>query len=70
MSLRNRNLIVYRSKGLKILCRYGSKPTFPINIKINQPFITYFHGQNVAHKMNLKTAVERGVLVPIRCVRL
>ena len=26
--------------------------------------------QNVAHKMNLKTAVERGVLVPIRCVRL
>ena len=26
--------------------------------------------QNVAHKMDLKTAVERGVLVPIRCVRV
>lgn len=26
--------------------------------------------QNVAHKMNLKTAVERGVLVPIRCIRV
>ena len=26
--------------------------------------------QNVAHKMNLKTAVERGILVPIRCVRV
>ena len=25
--------------------------------------------QNVAHKMDLKTAVERGVLVPIRCIR-
>ena len=25
--------------------------------------------QNVAHKMDLKTAVERGILVPIRCVR-
>ena len=24
--------------------------------------------QNVAHKMDLKTAVERGVLVPIRCI--
>lgn len=26
--------------------------------------------QNVAHKMDLKTAVERGVLVPIRCIRV
>ena len=26
--------------------------------------------QNVAHKMDLKTAVERGILVPIRCVRV
>lgn len=26
--------------------------------------------QNVAHKMGLKTAVERGVLVPIRCIRV
>lgn len=26
--------------------------------------------QNVAHKMDLKTAVERGVLVPIRCIRI
>lgn len=26
--------------------------------------------QNVAHKMNLKTAVERGILVPIRCIRV
>ena len=26
--------------------------------------------QNVAHKMDLKTAVEHGVLVPIRCVRV
>lgn len=26
--------------------------------------------QNVAHKMELKTAVERGVLVPIRCIRV
>ena len=26
--------------------------------------------QNVAHKMDLKTAVERGVLVPLRCVRV
>ena len=26
--------------------------------------------QNVAHKMDLQTAVERGVLVPIRCVRV
>ena len=26
--------------------------------------------QNVAPKMDLKTAVERGVLVPIRCVRV
>ena len=25
---------------------------------------------NVAHKMDLKTAVERGVLVPIRCIRV
>ena len=26
--------------------------------------------QNVAHKMDLKTAVERGILVPIRCIRV
>lgn len=26
--------------------------------------------QNVAHKMDLKTAVEKGELVPIRCVRV
>ena len=26
--------------------------------------------QNVAHKMDLKIAVERGVLVPIRCIRV
>ena len=26
--------------------------------------------QNIAHKMDLKTAVERGVLVPIRCIRV
>lgn len=26
--------------------------------------------QNVAHKMDLKTAVDRGVLVPIRCIRV
>lgn len=26
--------------------------------------------QNVAHKMDLKTAIERGVLVPIRCIRV
>ena len=26
--------------------------------------------QNVAHKMDLKTAAERGVLVPIRCIRV
>lgn len=26
--------------------------------------------QSVAHKMDLKTAVERGVLVPIRCIRV
>ena len=26
--------------------------------------------QNVAHKMDLKTAVEHGVLVPIRCIRV
>ena len=26
--------------------------------------------QNVAHKMDLKTAVERGVLVSIRCIRV
>ena len=26
--------------------------------------------QNVVHKMDLKTAVERGVLVPIRCIRV
>ena len=26
--------------------------------------------QNVAHKVDLKTAVERGVLVPIRCIRV
>ena len=26
--------------------------------------------QNVAHKMDLKTAVERGILVPISCVRV
>lgn len=26
--------------------------------------------QNVTHKMDLKTAVERGILVPIRCVRV
>lgn len=26
--------------------------------------------QNVAHKMDLKTAVERGILAPIRCVRV
>lgn len=26
--------------------------------------------QNVAHKMDLKTAVEQGVLVPIRCIRI
>ena len=26
--------------------------------------------QNVAHKMDLRTAVERGVLVPIRCIRV
>ena len=26
--------------------------------------------QNVAHKMDLKTAVERGILVPIRCARV
>ena len=26
--------------------------------------------QNVAHTMDLKTAVERGVLVPIRCIRV
>ena len=26
--------------------------------------------QNVALKMDLKTAVERGVLVPIRCIRV
>lgn len=26
--------------------------------------------QNVAHKMDLKTAVERGILAPIRCIRI
>lgn len=26
--------------------------------------------QNVAHKMDLRTAVERGILVPIRCIRV
>ena len=26
--------------------------------------------KNVAHKMDLKTAVERGILVPIRCIRV
>lgn len=26
--------------------------------------------QNVAHKMDLKTAVERGILAPIRCIRV
>lgn len=26
--------------------------------------------QNVAHKMDLRTAVEKGILVPIRCVRI
>lgn len=26
--------------------------------------------QNIAHKMDLKTAVERGILAPIRCIRI
>lgn len=49
------------------MCSFSAKHSAPIRRKTARTNELF---QNVAHKMDLRTAVEQGILAPIRCVRV